>query len=106
MTELSRKAAAIRTTVLSVLSGFLEPASTTEVIDRVVTKIEQGDVRGVQIVDRHEVRAALEGLLALGKLVRHHQAGEVEHSRGRRSGRRHSRAVRGTVSWSIAGNAR
>jgi hypothetical protein len=76
----SKATLAIRATVLEVLHAY--PTSTTEIIDAVMERINAGLVRGCNITARHDVRTAMEGLAALGK-----------------------RAVRGSVSWSLPGNA-
>jgi hypothetical protein len=97
----SKATLAIRATVLEVLHAY--PTSTTEVIDAVMARINAGLVRGCNIADRHDVRTAMEGLAALGKIHRH-ETGEKVPSRGRFRGG-FKRAVRGSVSWSLPGNA-
>lgn len=105
MTELSHRTKLIRSTVLSVMPRLRGSVTTSMVIDATVQRIDTGDVKGLAIVDRHEVRTAMEGLVRHGMLERHH-TGAVERSRGRRSGLGHDRAARGTVTWSLPGNAR
>ena len=90
----------IRATVLAVMDNLRHPASTREVISAVVERIEDRKVPGIDIVDRHEARRALDSLASEGKLIRH-ATGEVEGTRVRRSGRRVERAMRGTISWSL-----
>lgn len=90
----------IRATVLAVMDNLRQPASTNEVITAVVERIGDRKVRGIEIIDRHEARRALDSLALEGKLIRH-ATGEVEGTRVRRSGRRIKRALRGTISWSL-----
>jgi hypothetical protein len=104
MNRPSHRTKLIRATVLSVIGHMREPATTSAVIDATVARIDSGDVRGLNIVDRHEVRTVMEGLGRAALLERHH-SGEVTKSRGRRSARGHDRAVRGSVTWSLPGNA-
>lgn len=104
MTEVSHRAKLIRSTVLSVIGRVRAPRTTSAVIDAVVERVANGDVREITIIDRHEVRCAMVALERHGKLVS--SGGDKRaHSRGRRSGNRHSRAVRGTITWELPRNA-
>ena len=88
--------------MLAVMNYLRQPASTNVVISAVVERIEDRKVPGIEIVDRHEARLALEFLAREGKLIRH-ATGAVESAGVRRSSRCVERSVRGTISWSLPG---
>jgi hypothetical protein len=52
------------------------------------------------VLERMEVSHQLKGLEALGKIQRHHD-GQTEKARSRFGKDTHTRALRGSVSWSI-----
>jgi len=92
----------IRVTTLAVIHYLRQPATTHEVISAVVDRIEDRRVPGIEIIDRHEARLALESLAREKLLVRHTNGG-TESARVRRSGRKIKRAIRGTIWWSLPG---
>jgi len=98
--QLSPRSTALREAVLASLRVIRKRASTARVSDEVEDRIREGLAPGIGIVDRHEIRAALVCLKAL-RLVNEHRTGELEYSTGRRSSREHSRAARGSVTWSL-----
>ena len=98
--RLSPRSEALREAVLASLRSIRRLATTARVLDDVEERRDKGQLPGLGIVDRHEIRSALVGLEALG-LVRSHKSGAVEYSHGRRSSREHERAARGSVKWSI-----
>ena len=100
MTEPSHQTKLIRATVVSVLGKMRAPASTSTVIDAVMARVESGDVQGLTIIDRHDVRVTMESLARATTIARFH-TGALESTRTRRSGRARSRAARGSVTWSI-----
>lgn len=80
-----------------------DPVETAAVTGRVVALVEDGHVQGLKSVERHEVRQALIGLHDNRQVMRH-ASGDVEPTRGRHGGG-FKRAVRGSVLWSLPGNA-
>lgn len=99
--RLSPRSEALREAVLASLRSIRRKATTARVLDEVEERRDKGQLPGLGIIDRHEIRSALVGLEAL-RLVRSHKSGAVEYSHGRRSSREHERAARGSVKWSLA----
>lgn len=99
---LSSRDRMIRDAVLDVLGSMTEPAITSEVSRLATAKLEAGPV-GL-VMERQEIRKALVGLEAHG-LIERHATGEVERAYSRFGSRMHTRAAKGSVSWSLRGPA-
>jgi hypothetical protein len=93
----SPRAVLIRAAIVDVLTRF--GRITTANVSRLVTDRVEAGPTGL-VLERMEVSHQLKGLEALGKIQRHHD-GATEKARGRFGKDTHTRAVRGSVSWSI-----
>jgi hypothetical protein len=93
----SPRAVLIRAAIVDVLARFGR-ISTASVSRLVTDRVEAGPT-GL-VLERMEVSHQLNGLEALGKIQRHHD-GQTEKARSRFGKDTHTRALRGSVSWSI-----
>ena len=90
----------IRSTILTVLRGLRGPVPTGIVIDAVQARINAGDVRGVGIADRPEIRSAMR-CMAVKKQIIEIAGPKLEQQRGRGSSRMFSRARPGSTRWAV-----
>jgi hypothetical protein len=107
VTETSHRTKRIRAVVNTLVATHASSpncAKTTAVLTELVMDQLGHRTPGVGIVDRHEIRQALESLAGSGQL-RRISTGEQEPTRGKFRGR-YQRAVRGTVTWSLEWPAR
>jgi hypothetical protein len=93
----SPRAVLIRAAIIEVLTRFGR-ISTASVSRLVTDRVEAGPT-GL-VLERMEVSHQLKGLSVLGKIQRHHD-GQTEKARSRFGKDTHTRALRGSVSWSI-----